>query len=102
MEMLEAAIETEAAGHLEIASVIPGNTNLKIRIGDEHGTRIVNCVFRYHHNDTKFGNIHIDLVTSALAKKPETHVVGKFLVTDHDGIRERVIADLILVGKMVD
>ncbi len=102
MDMLEETIESEMVGKLEISSIIPGNTNLKIRICDEHGSRIVNCVFRYHHNETKFGNIHVDLVTSALGKKPKTHVVGKFLVTDYESIRERVIADLIAIGKMTD
>lgn len=103
MDMLEEAIEEGMESHFEIASIIPGNTNLKIRINDdEHGARIVNCMFRFHHNDTKFGNIHVDLISSGLSKKPKTHLVGKFDITDHETIRDRVLADLVIIGKEID
>jgi hypothetical protein len=69
---------------------------LKIRLRDaEKEPMILNCVFRYHHNDTKFGNINIDFVSSGFAKKPTVHMVGKFSIIDHETIKTKVLEDLI-------
>lgn len=68
MDLVEKAIEDESGKHYIVDSILGGNNNLKVRIDDpEQGVeRIVNCIFRHHHTDERYGNINIDLVTTGL------------------------------------
>ncbi len=72
-----------------------------MRIDDrEQGVeRIVNCMFRHHHTDERYGNIHIDLVTTGLGIKSKLHEVGKFSILDRETIKEKVLKDLIICVK---
>ncbi len=56
---------------------------------------MINCIFRYHHDDEKFGNVNIELVASEVSKKSRLHFVGKFQILDHRTIEERVLRDII-------
>jgi hypothetical protein len=84
-----------------VDSILGGNNNLKIRIDDpEQGVeRIVNCMFRHHHTDERYGNIHIDLVTTGLGIKSTLHKVGKFSILDRGVIVERVLKDILVCVK---
>lgn len=77
MDMLEKAIEKDLEAYFIVDSILGGNNNLKVRIDDrEQGVeRIVNCMFRHHHTDERYGNIHIDLVTTGLGIKSRRHTV---------------------------
>ncbi|MDD2916964.1 MAG: hypothetical protein PHH70_03935 [Candidatus Gracilibacteria bacterium] len=101
MDMVEKAIEDESGKHYIVDSILGGNNNLKVRIDDqEQGVeRIVNCMFRHHHTDERYGNIHIDLVTTGLGIKSTLHNVGKFSVLDRETIKKRVLKDILLCVK---
>lgn len=83
-------------GHFVIDSVQSASTNVRLRVSDPDfgGQMIVNCVLWYHHDDEKYGYVNVDLVTSGLSRKTETRFVGKFNVSDHEAIVEKVCRDL--------
>lgn len=101
MDIIEKSIEEDLWDYFIVDSILWGNNNLKVRIDDqEQGMeRIVNCMFRHHHTDERYGNIHIDLVTTGLGIKSRLHKVGKFSVLDRETIRERVLKDLVMCVK---
>lgn len=101
MDSVEKAIEEDLKDYFVVDSILWGNNNLKVRIDDrEQGVeRIVNCMFRHHHTDERYGNIHIDLVTTGLGIKSKLHEVGKFSILDRETIKEKVLKDLIICVK---
>ncbi|MDD5197464.1 MAG: hypothetical protein PHN60_01245 [Candidatus Gracilibacteria bacterium] len=101
MDSVEKAIEEDLKDYFVVDSILGGNNNLKVRIDDrEQGVeRIVNCMFRHHHTDERYGNIHIDLVTTGLGIKSKLHEVGKFSILDRETIKEKVLKDLIICVK---
>ncbi|MDD2892058.1 MAG: hypothetical protein PHQ95_03775 [Candidatus Gracilibacteria bacterium] len=101
MDILEKAIEDESGKQYIVDSILGGNNNLKVRIDDqEQGVeRIVNCKFRHHHTDERYGNIHIDLVTTGLGIKSTTHEVGKFNIMNREVIVEKVLKDMLACVK---
>lgn len=101
MDLIEKAIENESWKHFIVDSILGGNNNLKVRIDDtEQGVeRIVNCMFRHHHMDERYGNIHIDLVTTGFGIKSTLHEVGKFNVLDRKTIIENILRDLLMCVK---
>lgn len=101
MDILEKAIEEDLSEYFVVDSILGGNNNLKVRIDDQDQgvERIVNCMFRHHHTDERYGNIHIDLVTTGLGMKSKLHNVGKFGILDRGTIKERVLKDLVICVK---
>lgn len=101
MDILEKAIEDESWKQYIVDSILGGNNNLKVRIDDQEQwvERIVNCRFRHHHTDERYGNIHIDLVTTGLGIKSTTHKVGKFSIMDREVIVEKVLKDMLACIK---
>lgn len=102
VDLLDAAFEEKSDwGHFRIDSVASARTNIRLRISDtEFGDEIiVNCVFWYHHTDERYGHINVDLVTTGFSKKPETRFVGKFPITEHEAIKEKIWHDLSATVK---
>ncbi len=61
--------------------------------------RIVNCVFWHHHDDERYGYINIDLVMTEFGMKSKTRFVGRFRVTDGEGIKNAVLKDISICMK---
>ncbi|NDK19263.1 hypothetical protein GW819_00290 [Candidatus Gracilibacteria bacterium] len=103
MDIVEKAIEDESGKHFIVDSILGGNNNLKVRIDDqEQGVeRIVNCMFRHHHTDERYGNIKIELVTTGLKIKSKLHIVGKFHILDRDVIKEKILKDILICVKEI-
>jgi len=101
MDLIEKAIENESWKHFIVDSILWGNNNLKVRIDDqEQGVeRIVNCMFRHHHMDERYGNIHIDLVTTGFGIKSRLHQVGKYHILDRKTLIEHILRDMLLCVK---
>jgi hypothetical protein len=74
---------------------------LKVRIDDpEQGVeRIVNCMFRHHHTDERYGNIHIDLVTTGLGIKSRLRELGRFRILDREIIQDEIIKEILVCVK---
>lgn len=98
MDQVEKAIEDESGKHYIVDSILGGNNNLKVRIDDpEQGIeRIVNCMFRHHHTDERYGNINIDLVTTGLKIPSKLRELGKFHILDREKIQERILKELLI------
>ncbi len=103
IDLMEQTIEEYKEDAFEIDSVMAGGHNLKIRLTEnEHNTEmIINCVFRYHHKDEKYGYVDIDLTTSGFWRKSEYYYVGKFSILDRDTIQERILAEIIECMKEI-
>lgn len=103
MDFIEEAIENDLKEHFIVDSILGGSNNLKVRIDDEDQgvERIVNCMFRHHHMDERYGNIYIDMVTTGFGIKSRLHEVGKFLITDRETMKEKVLRDLIVCVKKI-
>jgi len=101
LDVVDSAIENGLPEHLVVDSILGGNNNLKVRLEDtEHGVeRIVNCMFRHHHTDERYGNIHIDLVTNGHGLKSELTSIGKFSIVDHATIREKILRGIVSCVK---
>ncbi len=97
MDFIEQTIDQYNGDWFDIDSVTSGNNNLKVRLTEtEHNMEmIVNCVFRYHHNDERFGYIDIDLTSSGLRRKSEYYYVGKFSILDRDTMKERILMGIV-------
>mgnify|MGYP001283843798 len=56
IDMLDVFFEAELGKYFVVDSVLSGNYEIKIRINDEEKNirRVVNCIFRYHHDEKKF------------------------------------------------
>ena len=53
-------------------------------------------MFRHHHTDERYGNIHIDLVTTGLGIKSKVRELGKFSVMDRENMREKILKEILL------
>jgi hypothetical protein len=87
----ELTIEIERDFTLDTFDV--GTYDIKIRVRDESkGTqKIISAIFRFHHNDEKFGNVHIEVLVSELSEKNKSEFLGKYLVTN----RKKIIPDVV-------
>lgn len=94
---LETFLEKELRSVYDDIYVESGRNNVKVRVivRSEWIEKIINCIFRYHHDDEKFGNIHIELVVSEVSETSRLHFVGKFGVQDHRTIEKAVLQDLL-------
>lgn len=97
MDAVEKAIEDGSGKDYIVDSILGGNNNLKVRIDDpEQGVeRIVNCIFRHHHTDERYGNINIDLVTTGFGIKSTTRELGKFSIVDCETIVGKVLKGIL-------
>lgn len=97
IDILELYFESELPKHFAIDSVIAGWYEIKIRVNDEAKDirRVVNCIFRYHHDEQKFGNINIELGSYELSKKTMVHFVGTFSIVDRERIKRVLFEDVI-------
>lgn len=55
-------------------SIETGRNGIKLRIYDDDGDlhMMNHYVFRYHHDDEWYGNIHIEIVTSEFSEESST------------------------------
>ena len=69
-----------------------GNNDIKIRVRDESigSEKIVSAILRYHHDDEKYGNVHIEILASEVSQKNKSHFLGKYLITN----RKKIIPDV--------
>lgn len=90
---MEEAIESELPKYVKIDSVLAGRNEIKIRINDkEKGiTRRISCIFRYHHDEMRFGSIRIELNVHELSRETGVHFIGVFKITDREKIRAALI-----------
>lgn len=95
--MLELYFENELSQEFVIDSVIAYANEIKIRINDDEKWihRIINCIFRYHHDEEKHGNINIELGVYELSKKTKVHFVGTFGIRERERIKKCVSEDVI-------
>jgi hypothetical protein len=72
------------------------NNNLKIWLHiDEYGEdKIVNFIFRYHHEDAWYGFIYIEMVLSEVSKKPKSHFLGKYHLKESIAIQNSIWATI--------
>lgn len=98
MDIIEKAIEDESGKEYIVDSILGGNNNLKVRIDySEHGVeRIVNCIFRHHHTDERYGNINIDLVTTGFGIKSSTRELGRFSILDRKTIQTKILENILV------
>jgi hypothetical protein len=96
--LLESSVPSVLAEFYIVDDMVVGNNNLKIWIrNDEYAIeKIINCVFRYHHDDEWFGNIHIELVATELSQKPKSRFLGKFNLAEKQKIQEIFIKEFLL------
>lgn len=104
MDLVETVIESDLSEYYTIESITPGNHNIKIRISDkENGQQtIINCVFRYRHDDERYGHIDIDLNSSGLSKRPYYYYVGKFHIIDYSLITENIVRGMMASMKEME
>lgn len=103
IDILELYFEAELPKSFFIDSVIAGGYEIKIRINDEEQDirRVINCIFRYHHDEQKFGNINIELGSYELSKKTMVHFVGTFSITDRERIKRVLLEDVIGCARAI-
>jgi hypothetical protein len=97
IDILEVYFEEELWKHFVVDSVLAWNNEIKIRINDDEKNirRVVNCIFRYHHDEQKFWNINIELGLYELSKKTKVYFVGTFSIIDRERIKKILIKDVI-------
>ncbi len=100
---LETLLTLELWKLFTVNSIFLGNNDIKIRIRDESLwlDKIVSVIFRYHHDDEKYGNVHVEIVAYELSKKTKTHFLWRFLVTDRKNINKEVLGMLILAIRAI-
>jgi hypothetical protein len=103
IDMMELYFESELPKHFQIDSVIAWGYEIKIRINDPEQDirRVINCIFRYHHDEQKFGNINIELGSYELSKKTMVHFVGTFSVIDRSRIQRILFEDVLGCARAV-
>ena len=97
IDILDVYFEEELPKYFVVDSVLAGGNEIKIRINDDEQNirRVVNCIFRYHHDEQKFGNINIELGSYELSKKTMVHFVGTFSIIDRERIKRVLLEDVI-------
>ena len=100
---LESTIVEEISKLFTIDSIISGSSDIKIRVRDESNgwEKIVSVILRYHHDDAKYGNVHIEILASELSKKNKSHFLWKYLITDRKNIYTDVQKTLILAIRAI-
>ena len=95
--MMELYFENELSELYVIDSVLAGANEIKIRVNDEEKwiRRMINCIFRYHHDEAKHGNINIELGVYEVSKKTKVHFVGTFKIKDRERIKKMLSEDVI-------
>ncbi len=73
--------------------------SIKIRVEYEGEDKLIHSIFRYSHNDEKFGHIHIEITLSSHSEKTKSHFMGKFSVIDHKGIETALMKDILVCIK---
>ena len=103
IDMLDVFFEAELGKYFVVDSVLSGNYEIKIRINDEEKNirRVVNCIFRYHHDEKKFWNINIELASSELSKKTKVHFVGTFSIIDRERIKRVLLSDVLDCARVI-
>ena len=97
IDLLEIYFEEELPKYFVVDSVLAGGNEIKIRINDDEQNirRVVNCIFRYHHDEQKFGNINIGLASYETSKKAMVYFVGTFSIIDRERIKKILLKDVI-------
>jgi len=97
INILDTYLEQELPQYFVVDSILAGGNEIKIRINDDEQNirRVVNCIFRYHHDEQKYGNINIELGAYELSKKTMVHFVGTFSIIDHERIKRVLLEDII-------
>lgn len=97
IDILDEFFEAELGKYFVVDSVLSGNYEIKIRINDDEKNirRVVNCIFRYHHDEQKFWNINIELASYELSKKTKVHFVGTFSIIDRERIKKILLNDVL-------
>lgn len=90
---LEKTLREEIPLHFTLDDIDVGNNDIKLRVRDESvwSEKIVSAIFRYHHDDAKYGNVHIEILASEVSQKNKSHFLGKYLVTN----RKKIIPDVV-------
>lgn len=89
---LEKTLKEEISLHFTLDDIEVGNHDIKIRVRDESvgSEKILSAIFRYHHDDEKYGNVHIEILVSEVSRKNQSLFLGKYLVTN----RKKIIPDV--------
>jgi hypothetical protein len=103
IDVLGEYIEKNLSTDFEIDSVIWWRNSLKIRVNDaEHNVnKMIHCIFRYHHDEEKFGYVNIEIVASEHSKETKLHFVGRFGVLERDTINKNILEDVIISLKKI-
>jgi hypothetical protein len=93
LDILEETLQSEIPRDFVLDSIIAGHNELKIRIADEEKGlyRLVSVILRYHHDDEKYGNVHIEIIASEVSTKTKNQFLGKYLITDQKSIKKDVL-----------
>ena len=89
---LEIILTKEISAYFTLDTFDVGNNDIKIRVRDESvgSQKILSAIFRFHHDDEKYGNVHIEILVSEVSRKNQSLFLGKYLVTD----RKNIIPDV--------
>ncbi len=103
IDILEEFMEKNLREYFDVDSILGWRNNLKIRVNDRERNieKMINCIFRYHHNEEKFGYVNIELVSYELSQKPKLHFVGRFGVLERDKINKSILEDIIICIKKI-
>ena len=93
MTELEVILTAELEKLFTIDSIISGNNDIKIRIRDEveWTERRISAILRYHHDDEKYGNVHIEILVAELSERNKSLFLGKYLITDRKSIIKNIL-----------
>jgi hypothetical protein len=69
---------------------------IKLRIYDDLGNheRMNQYIFRYHHDDEWYGNVHIEVVTTGFSESSATDFLWTFWLKDYKKILEIILKNL--------
>ena len=97
IDLLEIYFEDELPKEFVVDSVLAGNNEIKIRINDDEQNirRVVNCIFRYHHDEQKFGNVNVELGSYEVSKKTMVYFVWTFSILDRERIKKILLQDVV-------
>ena len=90
---IEKALKTRVESDSLLDWIEVGNHEISIRARHtvDDPQKIISAIFRYHHDDEKYGNVHIEIVVSELSEKNIVEFLGKYLVTN----RKKIIPDVV-------
>ena len=97
---LETSLPTTLSEYFTVDSIHAGASDLKVRLTDRDESDIIlMIIFRYHHADEKYGNVHIEITLSGLSREKKVQFLGKFLVTDKKKIGTKIVEALTVGMK---